>query len=347
MPERVLITGAQGFVGRYLVAHWLAAFPGATVLGVGRSPRRDDHFTHAVTWGTARVRAPLPPPLRPPTDTARYDYAALDVTQEDAVRALVRDFRPNVVVHLAAALRDDPPEHLFRTNVLGTVALLEAVATADVGAPRLVLGGSGAVYGSAAPEALPLREEAPRVPVDLYGVSKLAAEEATRVVARRHGLAPIGARIFNPLGPGEDERHLGGRLASQVAAIEAGELPPAVAVGPLDTTRDFVDVRDVAQALELLAHRGTPGEVYNVASGTETRCEAILQLFLGRDCLGERVRVERRPGRPADVPRHFADVGRLRALGFRCRHPLAESVADVLQYYRDWVRPAAAAGRAG
>jgi GDP-4-dehydro-6-deoxy-D-mannose reductase len=252
----------------------------------------------------------------------------------------MHDFRPQVVVHLAAALRDEPPERLLQTNVLGTVALLEAVAAANLQTARVVLGSSGAVYGSQAAEMLPLREKAPRMPIDLYGVSKVTAEEAARVLARPLRLAPIKARIFNPLGPGEDERHLGGWLGSQVAAIEAGELPPIVAVGPLDTTRDFVDVRDVAQALELLAHRGTPGEVYNVASGTETCCESILELMLSHSRLAGRFRIERKPGRPADVPRQVADITRLRRLGFQVRHPLAESIGDIVNYYRVCVRQA-------
>ena len=126
-------------------------------------------------------------------------------------------------------------------------------------------------------------------------MSKLAAEEAARVLTHRHGLLTIGARIFNPLGPGEDERHLGGWLGRQATAIEAGMLPPVLHVGPLDSTRDFVDVRDVARGLELLAHRGVPGTMYNVATGNETRAEKLLEVTLRLADLPDEIHVEQLP----------------------------------------------------
>jgi nucleoside-diphosphate-sugar epimerase len=342
MPQRVLISGAQGFVGRYLVAHWLATHSDTTLVGIGRSPRSISQFTHAAHWGARPVRAPLPEALLSAADDSRYRYVMLDVLHAEALQALMREFRPEIVVHLVAALRDDPPEELFRKNVLGTIALLEGIASAGVGQARVVLGSSAAVYGDVAAEMLPIQEDMPRAPVDLYGVSKLAAEEAARVLSRRHGLLTIGARIFNPLGPGEDERHLGGSLGRQAAAIEAGELPPVFHVGPLDSTRDFIDVRDVARALELLSHHGVPGTVYNVATGKETRAETLLQIMLRLADLPDGTRVERQSPRPLDVPRHVADITRLGALGFEVTYPLEKSVKDILDYYRVQVRRAAA-----
>src|SRR5437868_7128209 len=128
MSKRYLITGAQGFVGRYLAAHLLGADEGAEVLGVGRSPRSDDRFAHAIHWGPVRLAAPLPGEFNGVFRDRRYRYLAVDLRQRTGLSEAIRDYRPQVVVHLAAALRDDPPESLFRVNVEGTIHLIEAIA---------------------------------------------------------------------------------------------------------------------------------------------------------------------------------------------------------------------------
>lgn len=334
---RVLLTGAQGFIGRYTAARWLAAHPDVEIVGIGRSPRREG-FTHFVHRGEARVRAPLPRTLRPALADPRYRYERLDLLDRPALVALLRAARPDVIVHLATSLRDEDPAALLRNNVEGVISLLEAVAGAGVRPPRIVLGSTGAVYG--VPARLPIDEDTPGNPVDHYAVSKRAAEDAAGVLARRHGLEVVVARIFNPVGPGQDERHLAGHLARQAAAIADGLAPPVIEVGPLQTTRDFHDVRDVADALRVLAERGEPGRPYNVAGGVEIGGEAVLAGICAAAGIEGRVEIRRLPGRPSDIPRHFADIGRLRALGWAPRHPLARSLADLVAWYRDEV-PAA------
>jgi GDP-4-dehydro-6-deoxy-D-mannose reductase len=338
---RVLITGAQGFIGRYLAADWLTADPSVTVLGVGRSARLDDSFTHSVSWAESRVPAPLPPGLAQSLRSQRYQYRALDVANTGPLAALVAEFEPGIIVHLAASLRDDPPARLVQTNIGTVVSLLEAVA--QVGGahssprPRIVFGSSGSVYGPVGAASLPVRETAGCSPSDPYAATKRAAEELGRILADRYGLPVLWARIFNPVGPGQDERHLGGWLGWQLAAIAAGVRPPVVSVGPLHTTRDYIDVRDTARALRKLAMRGAPDFAYNVASGRETSGQQIFDTLLELSGLGDRVKVDRLPARPADTERYYANVDRLGALGYRPRFGLTESLADVLAFYRDCV----------
>src|SRR4029077_20358988 len=117
---------------------------------------------------------------------------------------------PDLVIHLAASLRDQPPEELIRNNIGTTVALLEAVTGSGITPPHVVLGSSGSVYGMADGRSLPLTEDQPCAPIDPYSVSKRAAEDMSRILARTHDLPVSCARIFNPLGPGQDERHLCG-----------------------------------------------------------------------------------------------------------------------------------------
>ena len=340
MSATLLVTGAQGFVGRWFVAH--AAQAGfARIAGIGRSARRDA-FTHHATLGPHATLAPLPEALRRAPDA--YAYVTCDVRDEDALVALLRAHRPRTIVHLASALRDDPPSALFPVNVEGTIALLRAVARSNVAVERVVLGSSGSVYG--APLTLPVREtDSPRPP-DLYAVSKLAAEDAARVVAREHDLPVVVARIFNVVGPGLDERHACARFASQLAAIACGYAPARVVVGDLSPTRDFVDVRDVAAALTTLAERGAPGETYNVASGREAPMHDVLATLLDVAGLAERVEIVRGYRRGADCPRVVADVARAGALGYAPSVSLRQSLAELYAYYAGAVNEAIAASPA-
>jgi nucleoside-diphosphate-sugar epimerase len=332
VSETLLLTGAQGFVGR-----WFAAASGfRRVVGIGRSARRAS-FTHEATLGPHRVTAPLPSALRSAPQT---EYVSCDVRDEDALIALLRTERPHAIVHLAAALRDDPPSALFPANVDGTIALLHAVARSGVRVGRIVLGSSGSVYG--APQRLPVREDDGVNPPDLYAVSKLAAEWSARVLARELDLPLVVARIFNVVGPGLDERHACARFASQLAAAAHG-YAERVVVGELTPTRDFADVRDVAAALAILARRGAAGTTYNVASGRETALREVFEILLELSGAGERLEVVRGYRRAADCPRVVADVSRLAELGYAPAHALSASLAALYGYYADDVARAVSA----
>ncbi|HEX3368177.1 MAG TPA: NAD-dependent epimerase/dehydratase family protein, partial [Candidatus Cybelea sp.] len=248
--KRALVTGAQGFAGRYLVAELLAADPQLEITGIGRSRARGT-FTHHVTLAGQRVLAPLPAGLAVAASDSRYRYHQADIRDRAALRTILREFRPHWIFHLASGLRDDSPDHLFGTNVEGAIDFLEAVWDAAPPVERIVVGSSGSVYGN--PAVLPLDEDAPCGPCDYYAVSKLAQEHVVRILAAQRGLPVVVARIFNIVGAGQDERHVAGRFASQIAAIGAGSAPARLEVGDLSTARDFIDVRDVARALAILA----------------------------------------------------------------------------------------------
>ncbi len=310
MSARALVTGAQGFVGVHLVAELLSRVEVERVIGVGRRARRDAAFAA-------------------PVRDARYAYASLDVCDEDALAVLLRELRPTTVFHLASGLRDDPARALFDTNVHGTLALLAAIVRAGIPPPRVVLGSSGGVYG--VPERLPIREEDRCRPVDLYAVSKLAAEHAAACSAHAANIDVVAARLFNLLGPGQDERHASARFAAQLVGVARGA-PARIDVGDLTPTRDFIDVRDAAAALVLLAERGEPG-AYNVGSGTETSIAALLDATIEAAGISWRIDVRVTYHRATDVPRHVADASKLGALGHRPRFDLAASVAHVVRSY--------------
>jgi nucleoside-diphosphate-sugar epimerase len=333
VPERVLVTGAQGFVGRHVVAEALRRRPDAEVVGVGRSPRRDDVFTYDLAWAGRRVPAPLPPAIRAAATDRRYTYERVDVRDAERLRDILRRHRAAVIVHAASALRDDPWDDLVRANVLGVVGMVDAVRRIEP-MPRIVLVSSGSVYGAVAADRLPVDEDDPCDPIDAYGASKLGGEAFARVGAVAHGIPLVRARIFNVLGPGLQDRHLAAALAGQVAVMRTKAGVVQLRTGGLDTTRDFVDVRDASAALLTLSETAAvgPDAIVNVASGRETSVRAVHDELVRLGGLEGRVTTLEGTPRAVDVPRSVARVDRLRATGFEPTISLTESLRDMLAY---------------
>jgi GDP-4-dehydro-6-deoxy-D-mannose reductase len=324
----ILVTGAQGFVGRSFVA--LALRAGERVVGLGRSARDDAHFTHAVSIGGKSVRAPLPADIADAQASGSYDYLACNLLDAERLRRIVRSTQPKAVVHLASGLRDDPPRRLVEANIAATVALIDALRAEGSDPECIVFGSSASVYGQ--PRTLPVSESSEHAPIEPYGITKCAAEQLAAIHTRSLASRIAFARIFNVVGAGQDERHVCGRFAGQaVFARAAGGT--SLAAGDLSPTRDFIDVRDVGTALLTLVRSQAATGPYNVCSGEETSIGELLAMTLRSAGLPEEFPVESSYRRAADASRSVGDNSKLRALGWAPRFGIEQSVADVVAYY--------------
>jgi GDP-4-dehydro-6-deoxy-D-mannose reductase len=291
---RALVTGALGFVGRYLVAHLAEA--GDTIVP----------FEH--------------------------DGAAVDVVDAAAVGDAVAAARPDVVYHLAASTHIgaswDAPAAVFRVNAEGTLNLLRACTRAGV--DRVLVVGSADEYGAVAPDELPINEDAPLRPRTPYGASKVAAEYLALQAHLGDGLGTIRVRAFNHTGPGQAPTYLVPGLAGRIVAAERDHAG-TIAVGSLDAVRDFTDVRDVVRAYRLLAERGAPGDVYNVGSGRGWSVREVADALLGASGADLDLEVDPALVRPVEVPALVADATKLRAAtGWAPARPFEETLAEVL-----------------
>lgn len=327
--DRILVTGAQGFVGRYMVRELLRV-TSSLIMGIGRSPFSAGAFTHEASIGGKRRPAPLTRDLQEAAEDRRYFYRTAEITNLNRLVDLIADFCPSKVIHLASARREETVERLITGNVLGISTLVHACQLTN-SVKRIVVASSAGVYG--VPAHLPLTESMLCRPIEPYGASKLAAEDFARVLCDRAGIELVIGRIFNIVGPGQEERHVCGRLANEVAAMRHTDRAPRISVTGLSATRDYVDVRDVAAALRLLADLGAPNEIYNIASGIETSVAAILQNLLTLAGLAGKVEVEERPAKPNDIARHVGNVAKLAALGHDNSFKLIASLNGVLNYY--------------
>jgi GDP-4-dehydro-6-deoxy-D-mannose reductase len=267
------------------------------------------------------------------------------VTDPAAVSAGVREFRPTHVFNLAglaapAAAAADP-RAAWQVHVQGVLNLAQAILDY---APDcwLLNAGSGLVYGESAKPGLPLDENALLVPVDEYAVTKAAADLALGALTRR-GLKCIRFRPFNHTGAGQSGAFVIPAFAMQIAQIEAGLAAPVIRVGNLDAERDFLDVRDVADAYALVVQSaetlGESGLILNIASGIPQRIGDILERLLGQSRVA--IAVEQDPARlrPSDLPRIIGDSSRLRKkLGWAPRYSFDDTLAAVLDDCRVRVR---------
>jgi GDP-4-dehydro-6-deoxy-D-mannose reductase len=313
---RAFVTGADGFVGQWLL-HKL--------LGDG-----------SVVSGMIRAVKPALTTLSPEL-AARVQWQQCELREAAGMRELLRAAKPSAIFHLAAQssvpASNEDPRATLETNVLGTVRLLEAVREAAPEATVIVVGSADA-YGAVTEDQLPLRESAPLQPRNPYAASKAAAE----VVALQYSLSGwvrvIVTRSFNHTGPGQSSAFAAAAFAKQIAAFKKSGHASEMRVGNLAPRRDISDVRDVVDAYVLLAQRGAAGTVYNVCSGRDYSMREIVQ-ELGR-ISGLQLDVREDPAllRPVETPVLRGDASRIRTdTGWTATTPIQKTLTDLLGYY--------------
>lgn len=269
-----------------------------------------------------------------PPDSGRA--LALDVRDEAAVRAAVREVSPDVVYHLAALSSVGrawaEPQLTVQANVATALSVLEAVRV-EAPEARLIWVSSCQIYGT--PEQLPVREDAPLSPDSPYAVSKATGDMLAAVYADAHGLDIVRARPFNHSGPGQPSAFILSSLARQAAEARlAGSASVRLHTGNAETRRDFTDVRDVARAYRLLATRAEPG-VYNVSSGRSV--SAAEQVALIAELIAP-IEVEHvvDPGqvRAHETPDLAGSHARLtEATGWRPEIPLRQTMLETIEWW--------------
>jgi GDP-4-dehydro-6-deoxy-D-mannose reductase len=300
---RILVTGADGFVGGHLVRRLVA-------LG------------HDVTAAVRRGTAP---------DLGAIEQRPFDLADDWSVRQVTAG-RFDAVAHLAAiasgadARRD--PGTAWVVNAAGTARLCEAVAGTEGPTPLVLLVSTAEVYGAGAPPRL-RRETDAVAPCSPYAASKLGAEIAAQEVARRTGLRVIVARPFPHTGAGQDARFVIPAFARRIhEATRSGRRE--VQVGNLDPVRDFLHVDDVVDAYVALIERGRPGAWYNVASGAGITIREVFERL--RAVIGAEVAAVVDPAltRPSDIPHLVGDSGALREhTGWAPRRTLDDALNEV------------------
>ncbi len=299
--ERVLVTGARGFTGRYLVDRLRT--DGYEVVGM----------TEALPAGASEVHANL-----------------LDA---GATARAVELARPDRIVHLAAlsfvahddveATYRDDVEATYRGNLLGSLALLQALATGSMPIRSVILASSAAVYGHVDADAID--ETVAPAPVSHYGASKLAMEHMAATFRDR--LPIVVVRPFNYTGPGQAEHFAVPKVVSHFR-----RRAKTIELGNIDVVREFMDVRNVAEIyLRLLACPAASGQTINVCTGRGVSLREVIAALEAQTGHHPEIRVDPRLVRANDVPRVVGSPRKLEGLIGRLPEiPLAATLREMV-----------------
>jgi GDP-4-dehydro-6-deoxy-D-mannose reductase len=296
---RIYVTGATGFVGRWLqrelaaAGHEVVAAPAATALEITDGASLADWFARG----------------------------------------------PDAVMHLAGmAYAPDAqvdPAEAFRVNVGGTLAVFEALRDQGLRPPILITGSSD-VYGVPRPEDLPLQESSRLNPVRPYALSKASQEAVAVEAGLRWGFPVVVTRSFNHTGPGQRPVFVVPAMARRVLAVKRGEAA-VVPVGNVDVLRDIGDVRDVVHAYRLLLELLVTGQlggdplIVNVATGRAQMIRALIAQLCAIAGIDVAVQTDPELVRAEDPPEVRGDASLLTKLtGWRPEFSLERTLTDVL-----------------
>ncbi|MEU5545468.1 NAD(P)-dependent oxidoreductase [Streptomyces sioyaensis] len=299
--RRVVVLGASGFIGRQVSAALLAA--GGEPLMVARRPLADA--------------------------TSRCIPLDLIGDGPDTLSRLLDTERPDAVVNAAGAVWSRTQETMQQANHTLVETVLAAIAAASW-RPRLVHLGSVFEYAPPAP-GTPLDEQSATRPTTPYGRSKLAGTQAVLAASEAGRADAVVLRLSNVIGAGTSPSSLLGQVAAQLRAAEAGQ-EAVVRVSPLRASRDFVDVRDTADAVLAAASLPVGGQVINIGRGEAVPVRAMVERLLAASGRPARIVEGEGAGVRTNTGLDWMQVATgaaRRLLGWSARHSLDSSAREL------------------
>ena len=289
----ILISGASGFLGRHLFSS-LKKTTSAPILRMGLSQR------------------------------AGADVLA-DLSKRGSWQQSISDLSISHVIHLAGLSRSSNERLLQEIHLDGLRNILEAVQASR---PWFLLVSSGAIYGKTPYLDLPIKEEHKLSPITEYGKSKLRQERYLEKVAHLlRGVCIV--RPSNLVGPGLGEQFFLGNVVHQINRLRLElDQPRIIRTGSLDSTRDFIDVRDASDAISLLTNSRTTG-IFNLSTGQETRLKEAVRLCIPED-MQEISIIQNNSSAKSPIRRQALDNSKLkRTVGWDPQYNLHRSIKDM------------------
>lgn len=311
---RILITGANGFVGRHLV-HAL---------------RQSSADFYIIAACNGRYE-----------DSLADEIIDFDLEKTDRFESIIDHADPDAIVHLAAETAVPAtylsPLDSWQKNLIATVALGEATLK-HKRATRLIFASSSEVYGHSFNTKEPVDETALLLPASPYGAAKAAADQALGEMSGR-GLNAVRLRMFNHTGPGQSQRFVLPAFCRKLSYIRLGKTKPTIKVGSLDHWRDFFDVRDACAAYIAALDPIIPaGAVFNIGSGVARSVGDILESLISKMSLNVEVIVDQQLVRQSGISFACANASLARTeLNWRPRIEWETTLDDLIAY---WLRKA-------
>jgi len=258
-------------------------------------------------------------------------FYKMDLSSADNVAELIKQSKPDYIIHLAGAFDTKGPQEIYKVNVLSITTLLEA-ACKHVPDIVMVATGSAAEYGRVESHQLPVDEQTLCKPVTLYGMSKQLATQIALYYHRVHNICVMVVRPFQLIGKGVTSRLVPGAFAEQLKqTIAKGS--KVIKVGNLESSRDFLCIHDAVKAIWALCQNPAPGEIFNLCSGKPTKISYLLQTMIDHCQVDVKIEVDSSRLRGnADVPQIFGSYQKLKNhCGWSPKRTLEDSIAEMFE----------------
>jgi GDP-4-dehydro-6-deoxy-D-mannose reductase len=315
IDNRILITGASGFVGSYLIPALRKSFV--------------DSKLYPCCIGKIL-----------PKDAVNVEWLNLDLRDYDQFDNLIRKIKPTHILHLASVSHVptsiNDPHKTFEVNLMATLHMFDSILKITP-KTKIIYISSSEVYGKSFKNGLALTEDAVLQPENPYAVSKMATDLMAQQFAKQ-GLLVIILRPFNHIGPGQSEDFVASSFAAQIARIESGICPPVIHVGNLDSVRDFLPVDNVVNAYIAVLKdidKISSGTIYNICSSKPIKIRDMLDQLISLS--SQSIEIKKEPGlvRRSDIPIAIGDSNLIqRELGWLPETVTLDTLKSILQYWR-------------
>ena len=327
MPRtKALITGITGMVGSHL-ADFLLSETDWDIYGMCRWRSPLDNVSHLLDRANR---------------SDRLKFLSADLRDYISLLNVVEEVRPDYVFHLAAqsypSTSFTSPLDTLDTNILGTARLLEVLRRCSGIDPVIHVCASSEVYGRVPREKLPINEECSFHPASPYAISKVGTDLLGRYHTEAYGQKVITTRMFTHTGPRRGDVFAESTFAKQIAMIEAGQIPPVLKVGNLDSLRTWADVRDAVRAYYLLVTvNPIAGQSYNIGGTYSCTIRQMLDYLLSLSSRKDiRVEVDPQRLRPIDADLQVPDTSKFtNHTGWTPEITFEKTMSDLLNYWRE------------
>ena len=326
LRTKALITGITGMVGSHL-ADFLLSETDWDIYGMCRWRSPLDNVSHLLDRANR---------------SDRLKFLSADLRDYISLLNVVEEVRPDYVFHLAAqsypSTSFTSPLDTLDTNILGTARLLEVVRRCSGIDPVIHVWAASEVYGRVPQEKLPINEECSFHPASPYAISKVGTDLLGRYHAEAYGQKVITTRMFTHTGPRRGDVFAESTFSKQIAMIEAGQIPPVLKVGNLDSLRTWADVRDAVRAYYLLVTvNPIAGQSYNIGGTYSCTIRQMLDYLLSLSSRKDiRVEVDPQRLRPIDADLQVPDTSKFtNHTGWTPEITFEKTMSDLLNYWRE------------
>ena len=298
MEKKVLVIGSEGFIGKAFINQY----------------NKQNNSLNEVYMVSRR-------------NIKKTHYYSCDATKFEKINEIIKNVAPNEIYNFSGSF-----SNIFETDYLNNVVItkniIESILINNNFDCKILINGSAAEFGFIKDYNKPINEDYPLNPISFYGLSKVFQTFLAKTYFHRNNVQIYIARPFNIIGYGISQKLFIGRLINEVKMNLEKKMK--ITVGNLNNERDYLDIKDLINAYNVIMDKGTPGEIYNIGSGKSIKIGDLLDLFLRIFKINRsEVNINKNFIRIFDIPKIIADTSKLKNLKWSTKKSLEDSILNI------------------